>query len=64
MPPLATTRPAILARGAGAALGFEYVRAFNPYDLYSKSPERPDFATLPPYYEDLVAEFFPRPLAW
>ncbi|HVP31831.1 MAG TPA: inositol oxygenase family protein [Myxococcota bacterium] len=40
------------------------VRAFNPYDLYSKRPERPDFAALRPYYEDLVAELLPDTLQW
>jgi inositol oxygenase len=40
------------------------VRAFNPYDLYSKSPERPDFEALRPYYEDLVASFLPDTLQW
>jgi inositol oxygenase len=40
----------------------EWVRAFNPYDLYSKSPVRPDRRALEPYYRDLVAEFFPEPL--
>ena len=41
---------------------FRWVRAFNRYDLYSKSSETPDRAALRPYYEDLVAEFFPKPL--
>ncbi|HLK57349.1 MAG TPA: inositol oxygenase family protein [Chthonomonadaceae bacterium] len=41
-----------------------WVRAFNPYDLYSKSAERPDVAGLRPYYEDLIAEFFPAALDW
>ena len=41
---------------------FDSVRAFNPYDLYSKSPERPDRKTLEPYYRELVSEFFPEPL--
>src|SRR4029453_7718869 len=41
---------------------FEWVRAFNPYDLYSKSPVRPDRRALEPYYRELVAEFFPEPL--
>jgi inositol oxygenase len=41
---------------------FAWVRAFNPYDLYSKSPERPDRRALEPYYRELVAEFFPEPL--
>jgi len=41
---------------------FRWVRAFNRFDLYSKSSEKPDQACLRPYYEDLVAEFFPQPL--
>ena len=40
----------------------EWARAFNPYDLYSKSPVRPERRALEPYYRDLVAEFFPEPL--
>ena len=40
------------------------VREFNPYDLYSKSPERPDLDRLRPYYEDLVASFLPDTLQW
>lgn len=39
-----------------------WVRAFNPYDLYSKSPVRPDRKLLEPYYRELVSEFFPEPL--
>ncbi len=42
----------------------EWVRAFNPYDLYSKGHQPPDVAKLRPYYEDLIAEFFPTPLHW
>lgn len=42
----------------------ERVREFNPYDLYSKSADRPDVAALRPYYEDLVAEFLPDSLLW
>jgi inositol oxygenase len=42
----------------------EVVREFNPYDLYSKSAERPDLARLRAYYEDLVAEFLPPVLDW
>jgi inositol oxygenase len=41
-----------------------WVRKFNPYDLYSKSATKPDLATLRPYYEDLVAEFFPAKIRW
>ena len=43
---------------------FEWVRAFNPYDLYSKGAERPDVARLTPYYEQLIAEYFPPVLNW
>jgi inositol oxygenase len=40
------------------------VRAFNPYDLYSKGHERPDVEALTPFYRELIAEFFPPQLAW
>lgn len=43
---------------------FRWVRAFNPYDLYSKAAERPNVRELRPYYEDLIAEFFPPTLNW
>jgi inositol oxygenase len=43
---------------------FAWVRAFNPYDLYSKGEGRPDVAGLRPFYEELIAEFFPPVLAW
>jgi inositol oxygenase len=43
---------------------FQWVRRFNPYDLYSKGSQRPDAAGLRPYYEDLVAEFFPASIDW
>ncbi len=42
----------------------DWVRKFNPYDLYSKGHDRPDVAGLTPYYQDLIAEFFPAQLAW
>jgi inositol oxygenase len=42
----------------------EWVRRFNPYDLYSKGHGRPDVTALTPYYRDLIHEFFPGPLAW
>ncbi|CZT12443.1 probable inositol oxygenase [Rhynchosporium agropyri] len=38
----------------------EAVRAFNPYDLYSKSDEVPSVEELKPYYLDLIDEFFPK----
>jgi inositol oxygenase len=40
------------------------VRAFNPYDLYSKTDERPDVQALEPYYRELIAEYFPPLLSW
>ena len=40
------------------------VRAFNPYDLYSKSDERIDAEKLAPYYKSLIAKFFPPVLDW
>ena len=43
---------------------FRWVNAFNPYDLYSKGLERPNVAELRPYYEELIAEFFPPVLKW
>ncbi|MGH7139214.1 MAG: inositol oxygenase family protein, partial [Pirellulales bacterium] len=43
---------------------FRWVKRFNPYDLYTKSADRPDVAALRPYYEDLAAEFFPDTLNW
>lgn len=43
---------------------FRWVRAFNPYDLYSKGAARPDVQKLRPYYEELIAEFFPSTLRW
>lgn len=41
-----------------------WVRAFNPYDLYSKTVVRPDVAGLTPYYRDLIAEYFPAAIDW
>jgi len=43
---------------------FEWVRKFNPYDLYSKGRERPNMKEIKPYYDDLVAEFFPEKIDW
>ncbi|WP_411031858.1 inositol oxygenase family protein [Spongiimicrobium sp. 3-5] len=41
---------------------FEWVKKFNPYDLYSKAPVPPDSKALRPYYEDLVAKYLPETL--
>lgn len=43
---------------------FQWVRAFNQYDLYSKSPNRPSVDELKPYYEELIGEYFPGTIAW
>jgi inositol oxygenase len=43
---------------------FDSVREFNPYDLYSKSTGRPDVQALRPYYEELIAEYFPPEIRW
>ena len=40
------------------------VKAFNPYDLYSKTAVKPDVRALRPYYEDLITEYFPAELRW
>lgn len=40
------------------------VQTFNPYDLYSKTPVRPAVQALRPYYEELIAEYFPPSLRW
>jgi inositol oxygenase len=42
----------------------KWVQAFNPYDLYTKSHARPDARALRPFYEDLIAEFFPPKVRW
>jgi inositol oxygenase len=43
---------------------FDWVRKFNPYDLYSKSAERPKLADVKPYYDDLIREYIPAKIAW
>ncbi|KAL5513449.1 hypothetical protein ACEPAH_3848 [Sanghuangporus vaninii] len=40
------------------------VKAFNPYDLYSKSDDPVDPMKLRPYYEGLIAKFFPQAIEW
>lgn len=42
----------------------EWVRAFNPYDLYSKGHQPPDVDALRPYYHELIDEYFPATLEW
>ena len=43
---------------------FEWVRKFNPYDLYTKSSERVDIVALRPFYDELINEFLPGKLSW
>jgi inositol oxygenase len=43
---------------------FAWVRAFNPYDLYTKSADRPDVGRLRPFYEELITEYFPTAAQW
>ena len=40
------------------------VRAFNPYDLYSKSDEPVNPEMLKPYYQGLISKFFPEIIEW
>jgi len=42
----------------------DWVRKFNPYDLYSKGEAPPNVEALAPYYRDLIAEFFPPEIDW
>lgn len=42
----------------------EAVRAFNPYDLYSKSDKPPVVEDLREYYQGLIAKFFPDVIAF
>jgi len=42
----------------------DWVRTFNQYDLYTKSHERPDLKKLRPFYDELIAEYFPATLEW
>lgn len=39
---------------------FEWVKKFNPYDLYSKGDEKPSIEKCRPYYDELIREYFPE----
>jgi inositol oxygenase len=41
-----------------------WVHKFNPFDLYSKSPVRPDWEALRPYYTALIDKYLPGKLCW
>ena len=43
---------------------FEWVKKFNPYDLYSKSDKPVNHVELRPYYEELIGEYFPGKIRW
>ena len=43
---------------------FEWVKQFNPYDLYSKSDTKPKLAELKPYYSSLIDKYFPAQIAF
>lgn len=43
---------------------FNWVRKFNPYDLYSKGADRPKLKEVKPYYDDLIAEFSPSEISF
>jgi inositol oxygenase len=43
---------------------FDWVRKFNPYDLYTKNQAKPDVKALRPFYEDLINEYLPGQLRW
>jgi inositol oxygenase len=42
----------------------KWVKAFNPFDLYSKGDAKPDAEKELPFYWDLVEEFLPGKLRW
>jgi inositol oxygenase len=41
-----------------------WVHRFNPYDLYSKCPERPSWGRLGGYYTALIEKYLPGQLRW
>ncbi|KAJ7478388.1 DUF706-domain-containing protein [Mycena latifolia] len=49
---------------AADAKALAAVRAFNPYDLYSKSDGAVDPAALKPYYEGLIRKYFNEVIEW
>ncbi len=43
---------------------FEWVKKFNPYDLYSKGHAKPNPVELRPYYERLIGKYFPSQVSF
>jgi inositol oxygenase len=48
----------------GDAELLKWVIDFNQYDLYTKRDQRMDVAGLRPYYEELIARYFPPTINW
>lgn len=46
------------------ALALHWVRQFNAHDLYSKSHAKQDVEALRPYYQRIIAKYFPDELRW
>ncbi|RXK50827.1 inositol oxygenase family protein [Aquirufa rosea] len=43
----------------------EWIKDFNKYDLYTKSPKVPDYQELKPYYEPIVEKYLGKgPIYW
>jgi inositol oxygenase len=40
----------------------KWVNLFNPYDLYSKCPEQPEWESIKPYYTELIKKYLPNKL--
>ncbi|MDT3402159.1 inositol oxygenase family protein [Mucilaginibacter terrae] len=40
----------------------KWVKLFNPYDLYSKSPVPPNWENIKGYYQDIIAKYLPAKL--
>ncbi len=43
---------------------FAWVNDFNQFDLYTKRDEHMDVAALKPFYQELIAEYFPEKISW
>ncbi|XP_046909266.2 myo-inositol oxygenase [Dermatophagoides farinae] len=41
-----------------------WIREFNKFDLYSKTPEIPDIPKLVPYYQSLIDKYIPGLVSW
>jgi inositol oxygenase len=40
----------------------KWLNLFNPYDLYSKCPEQPEWESIKPYYTELIKKYLPNKL--